>query len=555
MWMTERRGRLGRSGLWSLTLAACCLVFRGVGVSISSAAESKPAPGRPNIILILADDMGFSDLGCYGSEIATPNLDRLAANGLRFTQFYNAARCCPTRASLLTGLYPHQAGMGDMVGDRGLPAYQGFLNDRCVTIAEALRRNGYHVLMSGKWHVGEDRPHWPLDRGFEHYFGLISGACNYFRLDPGRKMAVDNDPYVPPASGFYMTDAITDHAVSFLDAYGRGDAPFFLYVAYTAPHFPLHALPEDIARYRGRYSLGWDELRQRRYRRLIELGLIDPKWPLSPRDPDVPAWNNADDKDAWDLRMAVYAAQIDRMDRGIGRILTKLRQLGIEGNTLVMFLSDNGAEAELIDAGKPGAPPGDSDSYATYRRAWANASNTPFRLFKCWVHEGGIATPFIAHWPGVIRQPGRITPHVAHVIDLMPTFLDVAGAKYPKTSRGKEVLPLEGRSLLPVLRGEASREHQFLFWEHEGNRAVRAGRWKLVCRHGGEWELYDMEADRTELSNRAGENPDIVASLAARYDEWARRCGVVPPEKLPRRSNIVPWYRLAPSAGQPVEKP
>jgi len=555
MWMTERRGRLGRSGLWSLTLAACCLVFRGVGVSISSAAESKPAPGRPNIILILADDMGFSDLGCYGSEIATPNLDRLAANGLRFTQFYNAARCCPTRASLLTGLYPHQAGMGDMVGDRGLPAYQGFLNDRCVTIAEALRQSGYHVLMSGKWHVGEDRPHWPLDRGFEHYFGLISGACSYFRLDPGRKMAVDNDPYVPPAKGFYMTDAITDHAVSFLDKYSREDAPFFLYVAYTAPHFPLHALPEDIARYRGTYRAGWDELRQRRYRRLIELGLIDPKWPLSPRDPDVPAWIDAGDKDAWDLRMAVYAAQIDRMDRGIGRILAKLRQLDIDGNTLVMFLSDNGAEAELIDAGKPGAAPGEADSYATYRRPWANASNTPWRLFKCWVHEGGISTPFIAHWPAGIREPGRIIHHVAHVIDLMPTCLDVAGARCPNTRYGKNTLPLEGASLLTLFQGKAPPERPMLFWEHEGNRAVRAGRWKLVCRPPTPWALYAIEADRTELNNLADERPDIVADLGAKYAEWARRCGAVPPEKLPHKSNIVPWYRLAPSPGQPTEKP
>jgi len=545
-------GRLAvsRFGLAAVWLAVLCLRLSAV-----AAARQTPAPKRPNIILILADDMGFSDLGCYGSEIATPNLDRLAANGLRFTQFYNAARCCPTRASLLTGLYPHQAGMGDMVGDRGLPAYQGFLNDRCVTIAEALRQSGYHVLMSGKWHVGEDRPHWPLDRGFEHYFGLISGACSYFRLDPGRKMAVDNEPYVPPTSGFYMTDAITDHAVSWIDAYGRGDAPFFLYVAYTAPHFPLHALPEDIARYRGTYRAGWDELRQRRYRRLIELGLIDPRWPLSPRDPDVPAWNDADDKDVWDLRMAVYAAQIDRMDRGIGRILAKLRQLNIDRNTLVMFLSDNGAEAELIDAGKPGAAPGQADSYATYRRAWANASNTPFRLFKCWVHEGGIATPFIAHWPAVIRQPGCITPHPAHVIDLMPTCLDVAGARYPNTRHGKETLPLEGTSLLALFQGKAPPEHPLLFWEHEGNRAVRAGPWKLVSRHWGEWELYDMEADRTELNNRAGEHPDIVADLAAKYDEWARRCGVVPPEKLPHKSDIVPWYRLAPSPGQPAKKP
>jgi arylsulfatase A-like enzyme len=528
------------------TVGLSCLVLGSGIVSQPLAAESPP-PKRPNIVLILADDLGFSDVGCYGSEIATPNLDKLAAQGLRFTQFYNAARCCPTRAALLTGLYPHQAGMGDMVGDRGLPAYQGFLNDRCVTLAEALRRGGYHVLMSGKWHVGENRPYWPVDRGFEHYFGLISGACNYFRLEPGRRMATDNDPYVPPPRGFYMTDAITDHAVSFIDEYGRKDAPFFLYVAYTAPHFPLHALPEDIAKYRGKYLCGWDELRQQRYRRLIDLKLIDPKWSLSPRDPDVPAWSSVADKDAWDLKMAVYAAQIDRLDKGVGKILTKLKQLAIDRNTLVMFLSDNGGEAEDIDAGKPGVPAGEPDSYMTYKRCWANASNTPFRRFKCWVHEGGISTPFIARWPAVIGDGGRITQEVGHVIDLMATCLDVADVAYPKSYQERDILPLEGKSLLPLFQGNMRPGHDYLFWEHEGNRAVRGGRWKLVSRHPDPWELYDMQVDRTELHDLASLHPDIVARLTARYEEWAKRSGVVPVDQVPRKSNVVPWYRLPPA--------
>ena len=308
---------------------------------------------RPNIVLIMADDMGFSDIGCYGSEIRTPNLDGLAARGIRFTQFYNTARCCPTRSSLLTGLYAHQAGVGHMVSDRGFPAYQGYLNDRSVTIAEALRPAGYTTLMAGKWHVGEDRPHWPVDRGFDRYFGLISGGSNYFRLDPGRQMALDNQPYTPPAEGFYMTDAFTDHALGFLDQAAAKTQPFFLYLAYTAPHWPLHALPEDIARYRGRYRMGWDALRIARHRRMIELGLVDRRWPLTPRDSRAPAWGEITDQEMRDLRMAVYAAQIYRMDQNIGRVLERLRAIGAEENTLVLFLADNGGCAEEVNRGAP----------------------------------------------------------------------------------------------------------------------------------------------------------------------------------------------------------
>jgi arylsulfatase len=266
-------------------------------------------PKRPNIVIILADDMGFSDIGCYGSEIDTC---------IRFTHFRNTARCCPSRSSLLTGLYSHQAGVGLMVEDRGRPAYQGYLNDRCVTIAEVLRPAGYRTLMSGKWHVGENRPHWPTDRGFEKYFGLISGACNYFRLDEGRQMALDDKPWTPPTDGsFYMTDAIADHAVDYLDKYERGPQPFFLYTAFTAPHYPLHARPEDIAKYEGKYMKGWDILRKERHQRMIDMGIVDQRWPLTPRDSEAPAWDTVADKKAWDRRMAVYAAQIDRLDYGV----------------------------------------------------------------------------------------------------------------------------------------------------------------------------------------------------------------------------------------------
>ena len=499
---------------------------------------------RPNIVLIMADDMGYSDIGCYGGEVNMPNLDQLAAGGLRFSQFYNAARCCPTRASLLTGLYPHQAGVGHMVENRGYPAYQGYLNDHCVTIAEALKPAGYRTLMSGKWHVGEDRPHWPVDRGFDRYFGLISGAANYFDPTqdkaPGvmRKMAIDDQSYTPPKEGFYITDAFTDHAVQFLDQYGRDEKPFFLYLAYTSPHWPLHALPADIAKYKGKYLKGWDALREERYQRMVRMGLISDKWKMSPRDMETQPWAEEKDKELMDLKMAVYAAQIERMDCGIGRVLDKIKELGAQENTLVMFLADNGGCAEGGPSGfdnrKNGVPPGGVDSFMSYGQSWANASNTPFRRYKHWVHEGGIATPFIAYWPRVIRNGGAITRDVGHLIDVMATCLDVAGAGYPKTYKDKELTPLEGKSLLPVFQGKGRQGHDALFWEHEGNRAVRQGKWKLVAAHGSVWELYDLEADRTELDNLAAEHSEKVLDLKALYYAWANRCGVRPwPIKKP----------------------
>jgi len=498
---------------------------------------------RPNIVLIMADDMGYSDLGCYGGEIPTPNLDRLAANGLRMSQFYNGARCCPTRASLLTGLYAHQAGIGGMVNagaDTRPPGpYQGYLNDRCATIAEVLRDAGYDTAMSGKWHVGESRPHWPTDRGFNEYFGLISGAANYF--DPTkskaggvvRQMARNDQPWEPPTDGsFYMTDAITDEAVRMVaERVGRGK-PLFLYVAYTAPHWPLHAWPEDIARHRGRYRKGWDALRAERHRRQLEMGLLDPKWPLSPRDETAPAWDEIDEdrRDEMDHKMAVYAAQVECMDRGIGRIVGELERRGELEDTLMLFLSDNGACAETglfgFDNRKNGLPPGGVDSYMSYGLCWANASNTPFRLYKQWVHEGGTATPLIAHWPSVIPHPGRIDHQAGHIIDVMPTCCEAAGAGYPTPLDGGGLTPLEGRSLLPVLEGGIREPHAVLCWEHIGHQAIRQGRWKLVRRKNQPWELYDIEADRTELNNLADGQPERVAELKARFEEWAARCGV-----------------------------
>jgi len=491
---------------------------------------------RPNILIIMADDLGFSDLGCYGSSIETPHLDRLAKEGMRFTQFYNCARCCPTRASLLTGVYPHKAGMGGMVSRKHKkrpPAYQGFLNDRCITIAEALAEAGYHRLMSGKWHLGEFRPHWPLDRGFEKYYGLISGASSYFDtsfVEPGtdkvRTMARDNSPIVERGDDFYMTDAITDNAVTMIERYSQENSPFFLYVAYTAPHWPLHALPEDIRKYKGKFLDGWDVIRLRRYNRMIERGLIDPKWRLSKRDERVPKWKYADHKEWEDMRMAVYAAQIDRMDQGIGRILDTLKKVGVEQNTVVMFLSDNGACAEILRGNDPAVMPGSKETYMSYGIGWANVSNTPLRGYKKSVYEGGIATSLIVRWPGVIK-PGTITHQVGHVIDLMPTCLEIAGIRYPETFRGKELIPLDGKSLLPIFQGKTRDGHETLYWEHLGNCAIRQGSWKLVKRRGSkEWELYDLRDDRTETNNLAADYPQRVRDMEGQWLAWAKKVGV-----------------------------
>ncbi|MFP4057805.1 MAG: arylsulfatase [Candidatus Brocadiia bacterium] len=482
---------------------------------------------RPNIVVILVDDMGFSDIGCYGGEIQTPHLDGMARRGIAFSQFYNTPRCCPSRASLLTGLHPHQAGIGHMTGDYGKPGYRGFLNDRCATIAEALRPAGYRTLMSGKWHVGEHRPHWPCDRGFDRYVGLISGASNYWMLDGNRQMAVDDQPFAPEPDGFYMTDFITDQAVNLIGKHGGGEEPFFLYVAYTAPHWPLHAWPEDIEKYRGSYMGGWDTLREQRLARQVAMGLIEPTWPLTRRDKQAPPWDEMPDKERRDLDMAVYAAQVDRMDQGVGTVLAKLGEMGILENTLVMFLSDNGGCAEEVGRDKPYIAPGPRESFRSYGLPWANASNTPFRLYKHWVHEGGIATPFIAQWPARVPD-GQLTHEPGHIIDIMATCLDAAGAPYPREHAGQPITPLEGKSLLPLFETGQREGHQTLFWEHEGNKAVRQGRWKLVCKFPGDWELYDMAANRTETDDLKDRHPDKAAQLAARYEEWARPRNVLP---------------------------
>jgi len=503
---------------------------------------AKSSVNRPNIVLIMADDMGFSDIGCYGGEIQTPVLDKLAANGVRFTQGYNAGRCCPTRASLLTGLYAHQTGIGHMTTedehnfDYGKPGYRGVLNRNCVTIAEALKPAGYHTWMVGKWHVGTARGHWPLDRGFERYYGIIRGACNYFKPAPEKRLAHDNDLVEKIPEDFYTTNAFTDHAIRFIKEQ-EDEKPFFLYVAYNAPHWPLNALPEDVKKYRGTYLKGWDALRDERLARQIEMGLIDKDWKLTERDKEVPEWDSLPEerKQELDHRMALYAAQVDRMDQNIGRLLEALDAVGKHDNTVVIFLADNGGCAEgNTFGGGPAKQLGTKEGYfLTYGRGWANASNTPFRRYKHWVHEGGIATPLIVRWPREINPApnGTFQRNPVHIIDLMATCIDLAGAEYPKEYEGNAIHPLEGKSFASLLNGADGPIHDALFWEHEGNRAIHVGSWKLVSAFSEKeqkWELYNLETDRTETRDLAQEFPEKVRELSRQYEQWARTHNVEP---------------------------
>lgn len=503
-----------------------------LGLLLVSPAMSAP----PNIVVILVDDMGWSDLGAYGGEIETPHLDALAKGGVRFSQFYNTARCCPTRAALLTGLYQHQAGVGHMVANDGIPSYQGFLNDRCVTLAEVLRPAGYTTLMTGKWHVGSAPGQWPLDRGFDRFWGTPSGGGVYFKdtLEIRNEVFfVDGAQRVEPPEDMYVTDTFTDRAIAFVDeAVTRTKKPFFLYLAHIAPHWPLQAKPADIAKYAGRYDLGWDAVRERRFARQREMGLVAREAVLSPRDPEAKAWSEMPAAARQELahRMEIYAAQIDCIDQNVGRLVAQLKQLGQFENTLMLFLSDNGCSAEGgpggFSRGQTGAPIGTGRSYASAGLEWANASNTPHRKFKIATQEGGIATPFIAHWPAGIRGKNEVRHQVGHVIDLMPTLVELAGATYPKTKDGRGILPPEGRSLVSALTGPPAPEARTLFWEHQGNKAVRQGNWKAVATGRGPWELYDLGPDRAELRNLAARNPEKARELSTLWQEWAARCGV-----------------------------
>lgn len=539
---------------------------------------------RPNVLLILADDLGFSDLGCYGSEIRTPNLDTLAANGVRFTQVYNSSRCCPSRASLLTGLYPHQAGIGHFVGNGTLPGYRGHLSDQCVTLAEVLGRAGYATYACGKWHVNEPGP---IERGFQDFYGFVHGyavnswdARMMIRLPAGR-------PQRKYASGeYFATNAITDHAIGFMDLAKEKKCPWLLYVAYQAAHFPLQAPGKLAESYVKTYERGWDVLRAERLDRMKKLGIMPEGLSLPPRaaidnatvakrlgsmteDGHNPAWDSLDAKRRADLarRMAVYAAMIENMDSNIGRLIATLRGNGALENTLILFLSDNGACAEWepfgfdldparfripkpghgIDGGTPGAPNilhageslaamGGPDSLFSYGCAWANLSNTPLSLYKHYTHEGGIRTPMIAHWPAKIVDRGAVRPHVSHIMDIMPTCVEISRAQYPASIEGRNILPMAGRSLMPALLGRRD-EPRTLIFEHEHNAAIRQSNWKLVgqgivgrdgLRPNARWELYDIVADPVEQHDRAAEKPQLVEELSRVFLKEARRTFVLP---------------------------
>jgi arylsulfatase len=530
------------------------------------------ASEKPNIVVIMADDMGFSDIGCYGGEIETPNINALAEGGLRFRQFYNTARCCPTRAALLTGLYQHQAGVGHMMSayykdGEVIPSYQAKLNRECVTFGEALRPAGYTTLMSGKWHVtpvedtedGEpDKSNWPRQRGFDRFWGTIHGAGSFYNPVT---LTDENTPIQPESNDFYYTTAIAEHAVRLIDESPR-EKPFFLYMPFTSPHWPLHAPDEDIARYKGKYDMGWDELRKQRRARMIEMGVVKKEWDLTPRDEVVVPWEEAENKEWQSRRMEVYAAQISVMDRAIGRLVAKLKKMQVFDNTLIFFLADNGGCAEELYARSgglhipkttldgrpvklgnyPQEMPGQDDDYQSYGVPWANASNTPFRLYKHWVHEGGISSPLVVHWPKGVTVPGTWTDQPGHLIDIMATTLDAAGAEYPSTYDGHQITPLEGESLRPIFSGQDRNGHvEGIFWEHEGNRAVRVGKWKLVSKWSAngsrgrpidepiddQWELYDIDADRTEMHDLVADMPEKAQELAQMWQAWADKAGVV----------------------------
>ena len=491
------------------------------------------AAEKPNFLVILADDLGWSDLGCHGSEIATPNLDRLAGEGMKFRHFYNAARCCPSRAALLTGLYPHQAGIGKMVVEKPGPEkgpYQGYLNDACTTLAEALKPAGYHSYLSGKWHVGEFRPQWPIDRGFEHAYGLISGAMNYYDLridktkEGERVFARDGEKFVPPADGRYITREFTKEATGFLEGHRKEHpgAPWFLYLAYTAPHWPLHAPEEIIKKHEAAYRDGWEPIRKARHQRQIELGLLPAGTPLSP--PDGADWKSLPEEKRAEMarKMAVYAAMIEVLDTEVGVLLDGLAKAGELDKTVIAFLSDNGACAEGGLLGQNFRPDlsgevGTINSYHNYGQSWANASNTPFRRHKSHAHEGGIRTPFLVRWPGTVKA-GSSSDVIGHVIDVMPTFGEIAGAKPPAG--------LPGKSLLPVLKGGAG-ESRALGWEHFGAAAWRDGDWKLVRRDkNSPWELYDVAKDPCELTDLITTEKDKAAAMTAAWEMWAKEIGV-----------------------------
>ncbi len=500
-------------------------LFYFIIIFVSFLCRHLHAEDRPNIVLILADDMGYSDIGAYGGEIKTPHIDELAQQGLNFTNFYNNAKCGPSRLALHTGHYPGR-------GFNGKP-----------TFAEILKNSGYRTIMTGKWHQGSTHP---TQVGYDRYTGLLDGCCNFWNpgIDakegepmPGRKpqmvkanksrkwgiedKAISN--YVPKDKDFYTTDVFSNYAVDRLEEYKNEEQPFLLYLAYTAPHYPLHAWPEDIKKYENTYKQGWDKLREQRLARIKDLGLVSTDTVLPPRNKRVKAWNELtkDEQADESYKMAVYAAMVDRMDQGIGKVLQKLKDIGKYDNTIVIFLSDNGACAEIVDQ-DVSIPAGPVESYRALGRGWAMASNTPLRDYKANTLDGGVRTPLIISWPKVIKH-STISQEVGHVMDFLPTFMELAKGEYPAEIRGKKTMPLVGQSLVPTLRGEPRKGYQQLFWKYGTGRAViKDGEWKLVKTNtqNSQWELYNIRQDFNELNNLALEYPDRVSDMAKSIKEW-----------------------------------
>ena len=512
-------------------------------VVAANAQAAAPKESKPNIIMIMVDDLGFSDVGPYGaSEIQTPNIDKLAKEGIRFRQFYNNSISAPTRSSLITGQYQHKAGVGYFNVNLGLPAYQGFLNKESLTFGEVLHEAGYTTLLSGKWHVGDDKDQWPNQRGFDQFFGFIGGASNYYNIgEKGRNevaLIKNNKPYQLD-QGKYLTQEIANNAIEFLDEQNKEQKPFFLYLAFNAPHWPLQALPQDIEKYKGKYTIGWDSLRQIRFENAKKLGVVSPDQKLTRHDDAVKPWNKLtyDEQQLWQRRQEVYAAMIDRVDQEIGRVLAKLKELKKDDNTLIVFISDNGAQGgngTSIYTQRNTGPVGSAGSYETQNSNWSQTGNSPLRNYKATPYEGGISAPFIAWYPGKIKA-GTITDGIGHLIDLAPTFYELAGAKYPTAYHGVKTNALPGKSLLPVLTGKNDivQRGEPLFWERGGNKAVREGKWKYVSVFPeNKDELYDIESDRAENNNVADKYPEIVAGLKAKYADWAKKNDVVDYNKL-----------------------
>lgn len=495
---------------WLLALALVGALVSAMSAE-TDAADAAALP-RPNVVLMMVDDLGFADLGCYGATIIeTPTLDRLAAEGLRFTQFYNTAKCHSSRVCLMTGLYCFQAGSSSL--------------SRGVTIAEVLRPAGYFTAMVGKWHLADE----PTDHGFQRYFGHLSGMTDFFHGN--KSFRLNGNKFDDFGDDFYTTDANTDYAERFVDEAVRGKKPFFLYFAHNAPHYPLQAPKHLIEKYRGRFRLGWDELRRQRYAKQLELGIIDPKWKLSPRPDYIPAWTELSEKQqSWeDLRMAVFAAMIERVDQNLARLIEHLKSRGAYENTLILFCSDNGGCPFERTHDMEDHPPWQGGGHLTYDVGWAHASNTPFRWYKQNQHEGGIASPLIVHWPaGLKAQRGSITHQPAHLIDVMPTLVDLGGAAYPQRHEGRLIEPVRGKSLAPVFDGRTRQAHDWLYFQFSTDRAIRQGDWKLASVKGARWELYNLAEDRTELNDLAARHPDRVKELAALWHHVAEHIDRAP---------------------------